>query len=81
MSRFPVQTAITIASIGCLLAAAPLVVPRLAKVRLSQLAALTDFTPERTPLSPLVAREPEPPIAFTERSGEARSGRPAPLRA
>jgi lysophospholipase L1-like esterase len=46
--------------IGCLLAAAPLVIPRLTRLRLSQLTALTDFTPERTPLSPLVPHE-EPP--------------------
>jgi lysophospholipase L1-like esterase len=60
MKRFPVQTAITITLIGCLLAAAPLVFPRLTKLRLSQFTALTDFTPEGTPLSPLVPRE-EPP--------------------
>jgi lysophospholipase L1-like esterase len=61
MNRFPVQTAITISTIGCLLGAAPLVKPRLAGLRLSQFAALTDFTPERTPLSPLVARAPALP--------------------
>src|SRR6516165_8751555 len=57
MKRFPVQTAVTITTIGCLLAAAPLLIPRLTKLRLSQLTALTDFTPERTPLSPLVPHE------------------------
>jgi lysophospholipase L1-like esterase len=60
MKRFPVQTAMTIAAIGCLLAAAPLVFPRLTRLSLTQVAALTDFTPERTPLSPLVPHE-EPP--------------------
>ena len=62
MRGFPVQTAMTIATVGGLLAAAPLMIPGLTKLRLSQLAALTEFTPEQTPLSPLVARE-EPPRA------------------
>ncbi len=60
MVRFPVHTAMTIATVGCLLAAAPLLIPRLTKLRLSQLTALTEFTPEQTPLSPLVAHEEAP---------------------
>ena len=60
MRRFPVQTAITIAAIGGLLAALPLLIPRMTRLRFSQIAALADFTPERTPLSPLVPHEEQP---------------------
>src|SRR3974390_2024028 len=67
MQRFPIQTAITIAILGCLLAAAPLAIPRLAGLRLSQFAALLDFNPEHTPLSPLVARDSEPAVPHLKR--------------
>ncbi|MBV9745580.1 MAG: hypothetical protein JO099_17605 [Acidobacteriia bacterium] len=63
MKQFPKQTALTILMVGCLLAAAPLTVPRLPRFRVSEIAALVDFTSEKTPLFPLIPHVPEtPPI-------------------
>src|SRR5579871_3188013 len=59
MKPFPLQTAATIALFGCLMAAAPHAVPRLHGLTLSQFAAFADFSPERTPLSPLTAKPPK----------------------
>jgi lysophospholipase L1-like esterase len=75
MKRFPVQTAITIAAIGALLAAAPLLIPRLTRLRFSQIAALAEFTPERTPLSPLVPHEepPRPSMLLDDSNGSLDS--------
>jgi lysophospholipase L1-like esterase len=60
MTQFPLSTASTILLLGGLLAAAPLAIPRLQPLRSSLWNELTEFTPERTPPSPLIARIPEP---------------------
>jgi len=60
MKRFPFPAAFTILLIGGILAAAPLVTARLSGLRLAAIVDLLDFTPERTPLSPLIARTIEP---------------------
>ena len=57
----------TIATLGALLALLPRVVPAIKGPRLSQIASLADFDPERTPLFPLTphpAEVVEPPIRF-----------------
>ena len=61
MSRFPVHTALSIASLGILLAAVPRVIHAVKGPELSHLTAIVDFSPERTPLLPLVAHPPEIP--------------------
>jgi len=60
MKTFPVQTALTMVTVAVLLAVAPMAFPRLRGPRLSDLAALAEFTPASTPFSPLVAHVPEP---------------------
>ncbi len=62
MSRFPVQTALTIVMIGAILAAAPRIAPAVKGPRLDHVTALADFTPERTPISPLVPHTIEEPV-------------------
>jgi lysophospholipase L1-like esterase len=61
MSRFPLSSALTIATLGALLAIAPKLAPAIKPPQLGDLAALADFSPERTPMSPLVRRVAEPP--------------------
>jgi lysophospholipase L1-like esterase len=60
MRQFPFSTASTIFLLGGLLTTAPLAIPRLQPLRFSMWNEFTEFTPERTPLSPLIARIPEP---------------------
>ena len=63
MRQFPLQTALTIVTLALLLTAAHLATPAIRGPNASQLSALVDFTPERTPVSPLVLhRESEPPV-------------------
>ena len=69
MTRFPTQTALTIASLGALFALLPRVDPAIKGPRLGQLASLAEFDPERTPLLPLTPHRTEeiavePPIRF-----------------
>jgi lysophospholipase L1-like esterase len=53
VTRFPTQTALTIATLGALFALLPRVAPAIKGPRLSQLASLAEFDPARTPLLPL----------------------------
>jgi lysophospholipase L1-like esterase len=69
VTRFPTQTALTIASLGALFALLPRVDPAIKGPRLGQLASLAEFDPERTPLLPLTPHRTEeiavePPIRF-----------------
>jgi lysophospholipase L1-like esterase len=71
VTRFPTQTALTIASLGVLFALLPRVAPAIKGPRLSQLASLAEFNPERTPLLPLTPHRSkeieiaaEPPVRF-----------------
>jgi lysophospholipase L1-like esterase len=56
VSRFPVHTALTIATLGALLCALPRALPRVVPAfqgpRIDQLTSLAEFNPERTPLLP-----------------------------
>src|SRR2546423_12365234 len=62
MSRFPLHTGLTIATLGLLLAGARLVTPAIKGPERAQFTTIFDFAPERVPLSPLIRRpEPEPP--------------------
>jgi lysophospholipase L1-like esterase len=62
MTRFPLHTALTIVLVALLLGGARFVAPAIHGPDLSQLAAIVNFTPERTPVSPLTRHsEPEPP--------------------
>jgi lysophospholipase L1-like esterase len=61
MMRFPTSAALTLVTLGALLALLPRLAPALKGPRLAELTALADFTPERTPLSPLTRRVEEPP--------------------
>jgi lysophospholipase L1-like esterase len=65
MRAFPVQTALSIAMLALLLAIAQHVAPAIHAVAPSQLRALLEFTPERTPASPLarpIEAVPELPV-------------------
>jgi lysophospholipase L1-like esterase len=65
LTRFPTQTALTIAALGALLALLPRVAPAIKGPHLDQLTALADFNPERTPLFPLRPHPPneiDPPV-------------------
>jgi lysophospholipase L1-like esterase len=69
VTRFPTQTALTIASLGALFALLPRVAPAIKGPSLSQLASLAEFDPDRTPLLPLTPHRTEeiavePPIRF-----------------
>jgi lysophospholipase L1-like esterase len=73
VTRFPTQTALTIASLGALFAFLPRVAPAIKGPRLSQLAALAEFDPARTPLTPLTLHRTEeivvePPFRSMARS-------------
>jgi lysophospholipase L1-like esterase len=70
VTRFPVQTALTIATLGALFALLPRVAPAIKGPRLSQLASLAEFNPTRTPLIPLTPHRTEeiavePPMRST----------------
>jgi lysophospholipase L1-like esterase len=65
VTRFPTQTALTIATLGALLALLPRLAPAIKGPRLAQLTALADFDPARTPLLPLRPHPPDeivPPV-------------------
>ena len=66
MARFPASTALAILTFGALMTFAPRVLgklaPKLAAPRFDDLSRLADFTPERTPMSPLVRHVEEPPM-------------------
>jgi lysophospholipase L1-like esterase len=64
MTRFPLSSALTIAALGGLLMVAPRLAPAIKAPRFGDLAALADFSPERTPMSPLArhAEEPSQPV-------------------
>ncbi len=62
MTRFPTSTAFTILTLGAILALLPRVAPALKGPNLGDLTALADFTPERTPLSPLSRHVEEQPL-------------------
>jgi lysophospholipase L1-like esterase len=73
MTRFPTATALAIATVGILLALAPRVAPAIKGPRLEELTALADFTPQRTPLSPLRRHVEEAPApVFHLRAQEAK---------
>jgi lysophospholipase L1-like esterase len=59
VTRFPTQTALTIATLGALSALLPRVVPAIKGPSLSQLTSLAEFNPERTPLLPLTPHRTE----------------------
>jgi lysophospholipase L1-like esterase len=59
VTRFPTQTALTIASLGVLFALLPRVAPAIKGPSLSQLTSLAEFNPERTPLLPLTPHRAE----------------------
>jgi lysophospholipase L1-like esterase len=59
--RFPVPTASAILALGAVLALLPRVAPALKAPRLAELSALADFTPTRTPISPLSRHVEEAP--------------------
>jgi lysophospholipase L1-like esterase len=61
MMRFPTSAALTIVTLGAFLALLPQILPALKGPRLADLTAFADFTPERTPLSPLFRHVDEPP--------------------
>jgi len=62
MREFPVHTALSIFTLAVLLAVLRLVAPAVKGPDASQVAAIVDFAPERTPLVPLTRRsEPAPP--------------------
>ena len=61
MTRFPLSTALAILTLGGSLAVLPKLAPAVKPPRLADLATLADFTPERTPLSPLTRHVDEPP--------------------
>jgi len=63
VTRFPTQTALTIASLGALFALLPRVAPAIKGPSLSQLTSLAEFNPERTPLLPLAPHRTEE-VAF-----------------
>lgn len=62
MRRFPVSAALTIATLGTLMAVLPRLAPALKGPQLTELSALADFTPDRTPLSPLTRHVEEAPL-------------------
>ena len=63
MKQFPLQTALTIATLALLLTGARMVKPAIHGPDASQLAAIVNFTPEGTPISPLARHaEPAPPV-------------------
>jgi lysophospholipase L1-like esterase len=73
VTRFPTQTALTIASLGALFALLPRVAPAIKGPSLSQLTSLAEFNPERTPLLPLTPHRAEeaafePPTRFIAKS-------------
>ena len=69
MRKFPISTALTIASLGALLMLLRVWMPAVMDPPKAMLAALVDFTPESTPISPLVKRRmPEARIAPAERA-------------
>jgi lysophospholipase L1-like esterase len=53
VTRFPTQTAVTIAALAALLTLAPRVAPAIKGPRVEQFLSLADFNPERSPLLPL----------------------------
>ncbi len=61
MMRFPTSAALTIVTLGASLALLPRLAPALKGPRLAEVAALADFTPERTPLSPLTRHVEDTP--------------------
>jgi len=61
MRRFPVSAGLTIATLGTLMAVLPRLAPALKGPQLTELTALADFTPERTPLSPLTRHVEDAP--------------------
>src|ERR1035438_7671878 len=61
MTRFPLHTALTIVLVALLLGGARFVAPAIHGPDPSQLAAIVNFTPERTPISPLT-RHSEPAL-------------------
>ena len=61
MTRFPLSAALTIATLGALLMVAPKLAPAIKAPRFGDLAALADFSPERTPMSPLARHVEQPP--------------------
>jgi lysophospholipase L1-like esterase len=64
MTRFPLDTALTIATVALLLAGARLVAPAIHGPDPSQLAAIVNFTPERTPISPLTRHSEPAPLSL-----------------
>lgn len=66
MARFPLSTALTILALGALMTVAPHLLgklkPGMKAPRIGDIAALADFSPERTPLSPLKRRVEETPM-------------------
>jgi lysophospholipase L1-like esterase len=61
MMRFPTSAALTIVTLGASLTLLPRIAPAVKGPRLVELTALADFTPERTPLSPLTRHVEDPP--------------------
>lgn len=60
MAEFPIQTGLTIAAVGLLLAGLRLVAPSVRGPETAHFAAIVDFSPERVALSPLAPHsEPE----------------------
>jgi len=65
MRDFPLPTAAAIATLGVLLATAGAIWPKVKGPDWSEAADLLGFTPDTTPLSPLVAPKPPEPPAHT----------------
>ena len=62
--RFPLSSALTVLTLGALLTVAPRLAPALKSPPFASLPALADFSPERTPMSPLARHVEEPPPVF-----------------
>ncbi|MGO9231754.1 MAG: GDSL-type esterase/lipase family protein [Bryobacteraceae bacterium] len=72
MRKFPISTSLTIASLGAALMLLRLWMPALMDPPRAVLAALVDFTPETTPIGPLVERHrPEDWMRPAERAATA----------
>ena len=63
MRQFPIHTALTIALLGVLLWLAPTWITKLKRPDIAQAMPLVEFSDEATPMSPLVAVKPTPPVS------------------
>jgi lysophospholipase L1-like esterase len=77
MKAFPVQTALTLLTLAALLYGARMVQPAIQAPTPAQFAAIVDFDPARTPLSPLVRLADATPLVPEPSFG--RNGAPALL--